>query len=62
MFDLLILGRSPLDSILYHETIQLFTDIFSSNEIIKIGWDFNKNDTKKLISSGIRDPQTKKGI
>lgn len=43
-----------------NEAIQLFSDIFSSNDIIKIGWDFNKNDTKKLVSSGLRDPKTGK--
>lgn len=51
---MLALG-STISPSLVQSAITFFYNIFSSSEFIKIGWDFNKNDVKKLMSSGTRD-------
>jgi hypothetical protein len=53
LFDLLVLGSATTPQLIT-ASISFFQLIFSS-QFIKLGWDFNKNDAKKLMSSGSRD-------
>ena len=61
LIDLLALGSFSCPALLA-SAISFFQKIFGNQEIIKIGWDFNKNDAKKLLSSGFRENGSGQGL
>lgn len=61
LIDLVALGSFSCPTLLT-SAISFFQKIFGNQDLIKIGWDFNKNDAKKLLSSGSRDNESGQGL